>query len=77
MKPQIILKKKKRLLRPANLAQGSPGQGFGIYLTKDKKYKIGVINLMGNVFMKKTEDVFKVAKDISQKIKLKKMWIFQ
>ena len=64
--------KEKRLLRPANLAQGSPGQGFGIYLTKDKKYKIGVINLMGNVFMKKTEDVFKVAKDISEKIKLKK-----
>ena len=66
------IEKEKRLLRPANLAQGSPGQGFGIYLTKDKKYKIGVINLMGNVFMKKTEDVFKVAKDISQKIKLKK-----
>ena len=64
--------KEKRLLRPANLAQGSPGQGFGIYLTKDKKHKIGVINLMGNVFMKKTEDVFKVAKDISEKIKLKK-----
>ena len=66
------IEKEIRLLRPANLAQGSPGQGFGIYLTKDKKYKIGVINLMGNVFMKKTEDVFKVAKDISQKIKLKK-----
>ena len=66
------IEKEKRLLRPANLAQGSPGQGFGIYFTKDKKYKIGVINLMGNVFMKKTEDVFKVAKDISQKIKLKK-----
>ena len=65
------IEKEKRLLRPANLAQGSPGQGFGIYLTKDKKYKIGVINLMGNVFMKKTEDVFKVAKDISNKIKLK------
>ena len=43
------IEKEKRLLRPANLAQGSPGQGFGIYLTKDKKYKIGVINLMGNV----------------------------
>ena len=66
------IEKEKRLLRPANLAQGSPGQGFGIYFTKDKKYKIGVINLMGNIFMKKTEDVFKVAKDISQKIKLKK-----
>ena len=66
------IEKEKRLLRPANLAQGSPGQGFGIYFTKDEKYKIGVINLMGNVFMKKTEDVFKVAKDISEKIKLKK-----
>ena len=57
--------KEKRLLRPANLAQGSPGQGFGIYLTKDKKYKIGVINLMGNVFMRKTEDVFQKAKELS------------
>ena len=71
------IENERRLLRPANLAEGTPGKGFGVYLTKDKKYKIGVINLMGNVFMKKTEDVFKVAKDISQKIKLKKMWIFQ
>ena len=47
-----------RLLRPANLAEGSPGRGYEIYLTKDKKYKVGVINLMGNVFMRKTEDVF-------------------
>ena len=45
-------------LRPFNLADGSPGKGFGIYLSKDKKYKIGVINLMGNVFMRKSEDVF-------------------
>ena len=60
-----------RLLRPANLADGSPGKGFGIYLSKDKKYKIGVINLMGNVFMRKSEDVFQTAKIISQKIILK------
>ena len=26
-----------RLLRPANLPEGSPGKGFGIYLSKDKK----------------------------------------
>ena len=51
-----------RLLRPANLVEGSPGKGFGIYLSKNKKYKIGVINLMGNVFMKKTNDVFATAK---------------
>ena len=43
-----------RLLRPANLAEGSPGRGYEIYHSKDKKYKVGVMNLMGNVFMRKT-----------------------
>jgi metallophosphoesterase (TIGR00282 family) len=62
----------KRLLRPANLAEGSPGRGHEIYFSKDKRYKIGVINLMGNVFMRKTEDVFQEAKKISKKMILKK-----
>ncbi len=66
------IEKENRLLRPANLVEGSPGKGFGIYLSKDKKFKIGVINLMGNVFMKKTDDVFKTAKEICSKIILKK-----
>ena len=61
-----------RLLRPANLAEGSPGKGYDIYISKDKKYKIGVINLMGNVFMRKTEDVFQTAKNVSKKLVLKK-----
>tara|TARA_B100001093_G_scaffold160429_1_gene152756 strand:- start:250 stop:1056 length:807 start_codon:yes stop_codon:yes gene_type:complete len=64
--------KENRLLRPANLVEGSPGKGYEIYLSKDKKYKIGVINLMGNVFMRKTEDVFKTAQNIIKKIVLKK-----
>ncbi|MDC0529705.1 TIGR00282 family metallophosphoesterase [Pelagibacteraceae bacterium] len=64
--------KENRLLRPANLAEGSPGRGFEIYITKNKKYKIGVINLMGNVFMRKTDDVFQTAKKISTKLILKK-----
>ena len=59
-------------MRPANLAKGSPGQGYGIFLSKDKKYKIGVINLMGNVFMRKTDDVFVEVKEICKKIILKK-----
>jgi len=66
------IEKEKRLLRPANLVNGSPGRGYGIYFSKDQKYKIAVINLMGNVFMRKTEDVFKVAKVINDKIILKK-----
>jgi len=61
-----------RLLRPQNLAEGSPGNGFGIFLSKDKKYKVAVINLMGNVFMKKTEDLFVAAKKLQNTIQLKK-----
>ncbi len=73
-KEEIIsyLEKERRLLRPANLAEGSPGKGYEIYLSKDKRYKVGVVNLMGNVFMRKTEDVFKTSKDICKKIVLKK-----
>ena len=66
------INKENRLLRPANLVEGSPGRGYEIYLSKNKKYKIGVINLMGNVFMRKTEDVFQEAKKIREKIILKK-----
>ena len=66
------IENEKRLLRPANLAAGSPGKGYGIFLSKDRNYKIGVINLMGNVFMKKTDDVFNTAKEIIKTIILKK-----
>ena len=58
-------------MRPANLVDGSPGRGFEVYWSKDKKFKIGVINLMGNVFMRKTEDVLKSKRDLQQN-KIKK-----
>ena len=67
-----FIEKEKRLLRPANLVNGSPGKGYEKYLSKDNKFQVGVINLMGNVFMRKTEDVFKTAKEICNKVKLKK-----
>ena len=60
----------KRLLRPQNLVEGSPGKGFGIFNSKNNK-KVAVINLMGNIFMKKCDDVFEAAKIFIQKIKLK------
>ena len=66
-----FISKEERLLRPENLAAGSPGNGYGIFLSKNKKYKVAVINLMGNVFMKKTEDLFAAAKNLQNKIKLK------
>jgi len=61
----------KRLLRPENLAEGSPGQGTGIFNSKNNK-KVAVINLMGNIFMKKCEDVFEAAKKFIQTVKLKR-----
>jgi 2',3'-cyclic-nucleotide 2'-phosphodiesterase len=66
-----FISKEERLLRPDNLAAGSPGNGFGFFLSRNKKYKVAVINLMGNVFMKKTEDLFTAAKNLQNKIKLK------
>ena len=61
----------KRLLRPENLIEGSPGVGTGIFTSKNNK-KVAVINLMGNIFMKKCGDVFEAAKKFIQTVKLKR-----
>ena len=66
-----FISSEKRLLRPQNLIKGSPGNGYGIYIAKNNK-KVAVINLMGNIFMKKCEDVFQEAKRLIQIIQLKK-----
>ena len=65
-----FIEKENRLLRPKNLFEPAPGKGFEIYKT-DKNIKIGVLNLMGNVFMKKSDDVFEVAKKFINSYKLK------
>ena len=51
------ISREKRLLRPLNLTDGTPGNGFEIYSSKSG-HRVGVLNLMGNIFMKKCEDVF-------------------
>lgn len=66
-----FINKEKRLLRPLNLFEPSPGNGFNIYNTKTN-VKIGVLNLMGNIFMKKCEDVFLITQNFLKKYKLKK-----
>ena len=65
------IEKENRLLRPYNLFEPSPGKGFEIYKTSNN-INIGVLNLMGNVFMKKCEDVFETAKKFLKKYSLKK-----
>ena len=65
----IILEK--RLLRPQNMPEGTPGSGFGIFNSKNKK-KVAVVNFMGNIYMKKCEDVFEAARKFIQTVQLKK-----
>jgi metallophosphoesterase (TIGR00282 family) len=64
-----------RLLRPKNLFEPSPGKGFGIFTAKNEM-KVGVLNLMGNVFMKKCEDAFEVAEKFMKSHELKKHYDF-
>ncbi len=49
-----------RILRPANYPPGTPGRGAAI-VTSGSGAKVGVINLMGRVFLSTIEDPFAVA----------------
>ncbi len=70
-----FIDKENRLLRPKNLFEPAPGKGFEIYKIKND-LKIGVLNLMGNVFMKKCENVFETSKNFLKKHKLKEDYDF-
>tara|TARA_B100001057_G_scaffold156721_1_gene157246 strand:- start:2006 stop:2809 length:804 start_codon:yes stop_codon:yes gene_type:complete len=70
-----FIDKESRLLRPKNLFEPAPGKGFEIY-TLGENMRIGVLNLMGNVFMKKCDDVFETAKKFLENHKLKKDYDF-
>ncbi|MDC2970528.1 TIGR00282 family metallophosphoesterase [Candidatus Pelagibacter sp.] len=70
-----FIEKERRLLRPKNLIEPAPGKGFEIFTTKEN-FKVGVLNLMGNVFMKKCEDVFDTSKKFLNNNKLKEDYDF-
>ena len=52
-----FIKNQSRLLRPFNMDKSLPGDGF-VILNSRNGLKIGILNLMGNVFMKKSDDLF-------------------
>ena len=70
-----FIDKENRLLRPQNLFEPAPGKGFEIYTIKEN-IKIGVLNLMGNIFMKKCDDVFEASRKFVNKYNLKKDYDF-
>ena len=65
------IERENKLLRPKNMIEPSPGKGFGIYNLKNG-LKVGVLNLMGNIFMKKCDDAFEAAQRFILNHKLKK-----
>jgi len=62
-----VISRESRLLRPANYPAGAPGSGFCIY--RSGEIKIGVINLVGRVFMSCLEDPFLAARKAVEEIK--------
>ena len=70
-----FIENEKRILRPENFFEPSPGKGFEIFTTENN-FKIGVLNLIGNVFMKKSNDVFEAANQFINKFKLKEDFDF-
>ena len=64
------IENEERLLRPLNLPQLSPGKGFGVFNSKNGP-RVGVLNLMGNIFMKKCDDVFEAAQKFTMRNVLK------
>jgi 2',3'-cyclic-nucleotide 2'-phosphodiesterase len=51
-----------RIIRPANYPPGSPGRGSGI--VEVEGVTVGVLNLMGRVFMPTVDDPFRVAREM-------------
>ena len=70
-----FIKNQKRLLRPLNLSNDAPGEGFRIFHSSSG-HKVGVLNLMGNVFMKKCDDVFIKSKEFLEENKLSDKYDF-
>ena len=70
-----LLSREKRVLRPANYPDITPGFGCNVYEAKNSK-KIGVINLIGRVFMQAVDCPFRKAKECIELIKKETNIIF-
>ncbi len=68
------LDEESRILRPANYPPGVPGRGAGIYTVGEGR--LGVINLVGRVFMESVECPFRTAKALVDELREKTPVIF-
>lgn len=63
----------RRLLRPANLSQGLPG--WGVYEGQKNGVDYAVLNLQGRVFMGSSDDPFRYADRLLEKLKAKIVFV--
>ncbi|MBU1998214.1 MAG: TIGR00282 family metallophosphoesterase [Candidatus Omnitrophota bacterium] len=62
-----IIGSEKRLLRPLNYPANAPGSGWGVFRVNEF-IKVGVINLLGRVFMEALECPFRTVSQAIEKI---------
>jgi hypothetical protein len=70
-----VLSKDHRILRPENYGERAAGSGVGLYKTRTG-HEIGVVNLLGRVFMKPCDCPFKAAEKAVTSLSLKAKIIF-
>ncbi len=58
-----LLERETRLLRPANYPEPCPGQGVTVVSSREGA-RVGVINLIGRLFMVPVDDPFRIADEI-------------
>lgn len=63
-----IIDKETRLLRPVNFPEGASGRGYGVFTTVGAQ-KIGVINVLGRVFMQALDCPFRVTRQAVEELR--------
>lgn len=64
-----IVEKDARVLRPANYPPGTPGKGHGVYISRSG-VKVGIVNLLGRVFMEPRDCPFRLGKSLLEELRL-------
>jgi len=63
-----LVQKNRRILRPANYPMAAPGYG-SVVVETDEGIKVGILNLLGRVFLKSLDCPFEVARKEIQKLR--------
>jgi metallophosphoesterase (TIGR00282 family) len=57
-----------RIVRPENYPPGTPGHGYGVFESRSG-LKVGVLNLLGRVFMNACDDPFRIGRRVLEEMR--------